>query len=99
MRPSRCSEKISTSPATDPPPREPFVPQELRELLRLLLDGPRDHLRVALRPGRRYPSDGERVWKGDGIPGSDAERHGGVRLDRLTRRLHDGRDRGVPRRV
>src|SRR2546429_7646505 len=68
MRPSRCSAKISTPPAIDSPPREAFLPQELREFLRLFLDGPGDHLRVAFRGGRRQPRDADPVGEGDGTP-------------------------------
>src|SRR6266705_1521911 len=89
MRPSRCSAKISTSPAIDSPPREAFLPQELRESLRLFLDGPGDHLCVAFRGGGRQPADAERVGKGDGIPRCEAEGSGGELLDRLAGRLHD----------
>src|SRR2546426_9701625 len=99
MRPSRCSARTRTSPAIDSPPREAFVPQELREFLRLFLDGPGDHLRMALRGGRRQPADAERVRKGDGIPGGEAERCGGGLLDRLAGRLHDRGERRGPRGV
>src|SRR3989475_9111491 len=98
MRPSRCSAKISTSPAIDSPPREAFFTQELREFLRLFLDGPGDHLRVALRGGRRQPADAERVGKGDRIPRCEAEGRGGDLLDRLASRLHDRGGRRAPRR-
>src|SRR2546426_1734484 len=99
MRPSRCSARISTSPAIDSPPREAFVPQELREFLRLFLDGPGDHLRMALRGGRREPADAERVRKDDGIPGGEAERCGGELFDRLAGPLHDPGPPPGPRRV
>src|SRR5438094_3306162 len=98
MRPSRCSAKISTSPAIDSPPREAFLPQELREFFRLILDGPGDHLRVAFRGGRRQPADAERVGKGDSIPRCEAQGRGRDLLDRLASRLHDRREgRGPPR--
>src|SRR3989454_2040075 len=96
--PSRCSAKISRSPAIDSPPREAFFPQELRECLRLFLDGPGDHLRVAFRGGRRQPADAERVGKGDGIPRCEAEGRGGELLDWLASRLHDRRERRGPTR-
>src|SRR2546422_7873141 len=80
MRPSRCSAKISTPPAIDSPPREAFLPQELREFLRLFLDGPGDHLRVAFRGGRPQPADAERAGKGDGLPRRQAPGRGGVVL-------------------
>src|SRR2546426_10154665 len=99
MTPYRCSSKISKSPATASPPRDAFLPQELREFLRLILDGPGDHLRVALRGGRRQPADAERVGKGDGIPRCEAEGRRGDLLDWLASRLHDRRERRVPRRV
>src|SRR3989475_5747655 len=99
MRPSRCSAKISTPPAIDSPPREAFLPQELREFLRLFLDGPGDHLRVAFRGGRRQPPGAERVGKGDGIPRCEAEGRGGELLDWLASRLHDRRGRRVPPRA
>src|SRR6266849_8518105 len=70
--PSRCSAKIRMSPGSPSPPSEPFVPEELREFLRLLVDGTGDHLRVALRRGRREPSDGERVRERNGVPGCEA---------------------------
>src|SRR2546430_4992765 len=98
MRPSRCSAKTSTSPAIDSPPREAFFPQELREFLRLFLDGPGDHLRVALRGGRRQPADAERVGEGDSIPRCEAQGRGRDLLDRLASPLHEpGGGRGPPR--
>src|SRR2546422_9159176 len=99
MRPSRCSAKISRSPAIDSPPCEAFVPQELCEFLRLFLDGPGDHIRVAFRGGRRQPADAGRVGKRGGIPRCEAEGRGGELLDLLARRLPDRRERRVPRRV
>src|SRR3989454_3815960 len=98
IRPSRCSAKISTPPAIDSPPREAFLPQELREFLRLILDGPGDHLRVAFRGGRRQPADAERVGKGDGIPRCEAQGRGRDLLNRLARRLHDRGERRGPGR-
>src|SRR5207244_2837410 len=97
--PSRCSAKIRTSPGSRSPPSEPFVPEELREFLRLLVDGTGDYLGVALRRGRREPSDGECVRERNGLPGCEAERRGGELLDRLAGRFHDRRERRVPRRV
>src|SRR3989442_8939865 len=89
MRASRCSARISTSPAIDSPPREAFVPQELREFLRLFLDGPSDHLRMAFRGGRRHPADAARVREGDGIPKGKAARPTGELLEQAARPPHD----------
>src|SRR2546422_4068323 len=97
--PSRCSARIRTSPGSPSPPSEPFVPEELREFLRLLVDGPGDHLRMALRRGRRELSDGERVRERNGLPGCETESRGRELLDRLAGRFHDRRERRVPRRV
>src|SRR2546427_13279123 len=78
MRPSRCSAKISTSPAIDSPPREAFFPQELREFLRLFLDGPGDHLGMALRRGGRFAADADAARTRGGVPGRQAGARGGV---------------------
>src|SRR6266704_2546720 len=90
-RPSRCSATISRSPDVGSPPDESLVSQQRRELLRLLFDRSRHHLRVALRNGRRHGADRE------GVRGR--ERRGRDLPDRLARRLHDRRQRRVTRRV
>src|SRR6266566_4085779 len=90
-RPSRCSATISRSPDVGSPPDESLVPQERGELLRLLFDRSRHHLRVALRDGRRQAPDRERVRRG--------ERRGRDLPDRLARGLHDCGQRRVARRV
>src|SRR5256886_11741139 len=96
MRPSRCSAKISTPPAIDSPPREAFLPQELREFLRLFLEGPGDHLRVAFRGGRRQPADAGRGGEGGGIPPREAAGPGGGVPHRLANRPPDRRERRGP---
>src|SRR3989454_6607832 len=97
-RPSRCS-AITRTPATGSPPNEALLPEELRELLRLLGDRPGDHLRVALRDGRGEADDAERVRQRDGVPPGEAEGRRAELPDRLPRRLHDRGQGSVPGRV
>src|SRR5438445_10468937 len=96
--PSRCS-AITRTPATGSPPNEALLPEELRELLRLLGDRPGDHLRMALRDGGRQTDDAERVRQRDGVPPGEAEGRRAEFLDRLSRRLHDRGEGSGPGRV
>src|SRR2546430_7787362 len=53
IRPSRCSATTRMPPGIGSPPHEAFLPQELGQAFRLVLDGPRDHVRAALRRDRK----------------------------------------------
>src|SRR5467141_1959319 len=96
MRPSRCSATTRTSPVTGSSPHESFVLQELRELLRLFLDGSGDHLGASLRGGRREAADPVGIRQWDRIPALPPERRRTEFLDGLASGFHDRRKGRVP---
>src|SRR5437899_8297311 len=90
-RPSRCSATVRMSPDTGSPSDEPLLTEELRELLRLIFHRAGHDLRMALRDRWGESADAERVGQ---------RNRGGRDLpDRLSRGLHDRRQRRIPRRV